>query len=221
MSVIQELRKDYETRGLNRADMDDNPMHQFELWFNQAVEHCPGRWYEPNAMTLSTHGDDQKLISSRTVLLKHFDDQGLVFFTNYGSEKGQQIAATGVVAALFHWPYLARQIRFSGIVEKTSREMSEMYFHSRPRRAQLGALASAQSAELKSREHLVLLTSELDEKHKDQPVPLPDSWGGYRIKPFQFEFWQGKLDRLHDRFKYELKNDDLASNDWVVRRLYP
>lgn len=217
MNVFEEIRKEYETRGLDRQDLSDDPFQQFDRWFKEAVEKSPGRWTEPNAMTLSTCVDNS--VTSRTVLLKEYEDRQFVFFTNYDSEKGVQLSKNPSASLLFHWPYLGRQIRINGTVERTSREHSEKYFHSRPRGAQLGASASAQSTELGSREHLDDLRKQLDKQHEGQPVPLPDSWGGFGLRPNRFEFWQGRLDRLHDRFQFSLNAD--SNDSWEIRRLFP
>jgi pyridoxamine 5'-phosphate oxidase len=146
-------------------------------------------------------------------LLKSIEDDGLRFFTNYESTKGQQLSANPRAAVALHWPYLGRQIRVEGQVEKTSREVSEAYFHSRPRGSQLGAAASQQSAVIESRSDLDQQRNRLDFQFKDQPIPLPDNWGGYLLKPSLIEFWQGRLDRLHDRIVYEFD----GSWDWNRR----
>ena len=233
MSVFDEIRKEYETQGLEREDLAADPFAQFGRWFQEAVERVPGAWLEPNAMTLSTAAPCQSatspsaeensvLVTSRTVLLKAYDETGMVFFTNYQSEKGQQLAANPQAALLFHWPYLGRQIRINGTVEKTSRQISEDYFHQRPRGAQLGAAASQQSETIESRQTLDQRQHTLDETYEGQPVPLPDNWGGYRLCPHRFEFWQGRLDRMHDRFRYDRVQDTSGSEpSWQIARLQP
>ena len=222
MSVIHNLRKSFETRGLSESDLDADPLKQFQSWFDQAVQHKPGDWFEVNAMTLSTCSQATGQVTSRTVLLKQFDENGFVFFTNYESEKGKQLAENPQAALLLYWPYLARQIRINGHVAKTTREVSEKYFHSRPRRSQLGASASVQSSELDSRERLERATSELDVKHRGKEVPLPQSWGGYCLQPVRFEFWQGRTNRLHDRFRYlRIDDNSESASAWGIIRLYP
>ena len=227
MSVFDDVRKEYETRGLDRSQLVADPFEQFAAWFQDAVEHVPGKWLEPNAMTLSTAAPEQRsgtdealLVTSRTVLLKQFDDAGMTFFTNYQSEKGQQLARNANASLLFHWAYLGRQIRLNGTVEKTSRQAAADYFHQRPRGAQLGALASQQSAAIETREQLDSFQTELDEKHAGKPIPLPEHWGGYRLSPIRFEFWQGRLDRMHDRFRYDRWTAG-SDSQWQITRLQP
>ncbi len=222
MSAPEQLRLEMEHRGLDLDQLDSDPLVEFDRWYRLAEETRPGRWYEPNAMTLSTCGLQPSLLTSRTVLLKHYDANGLVFFTNYLSEKGRQLEENPHACVLLHWHYLGRQIRVSGGITKTDRAMSEAYFHTRSRASQLGALASAQSAELPSREHLGNMVSELEQLHQDQPVPLPDHWGGYILNPVRFEFWQGRLNRLHDRFRYDRVHAQPADRpQWTIQRLFP
>lgn len=216
MNVFEEIRKEYESRGLNRQDLLEQPMQQFDGWFREAVDKTPGRWIEPNAMTLSTCVNG--FVTSRTVLLKEYESGQFVFFTNYESEKGQQLQQNPSACLLFHWPWLGRQIRINGQAELTSREKSEKYFHSRPRGAQLGAYASCQSSELVSREHLDQQREQLEQEFDGQDVPLPDTWGGFALTPTRFEFWQGRTDRLHDRFQYARQAEGA---DWKITRLYP
>ncbi len=218
MNVFEEIRKEYESRGLNRDDLHADPLQQFDVWFRQAVEKAPGKWIEPNAMTISTCVNN--FVTSRTVLLKEYQQGQFVFFTNYASEKGTQLLANPQAAMLFHWPYLGRQIRINGTVAKTTREHSERYFHSRPRGSQIGAYASQQSSELQSREQLDQLRQELDKQFVDSEIPLPETWGGFALQPTRFEFWQGRLDRLHDRFVYSRKNEQV-DDAWQIKRLSP
>ncbi|MGI9515734.1 MAG: pyridoxamine 5'-phosphate oxidase [Pirellulaceae bacterium] len=217
MNTIQELRKEYELHGLDRAELYDNPMQQFDVWFRDAIRHTPGKWYEPNAMTLST--SESGIVTSRTVLLKDYDEVQFVFFTDYGSEKGRQLESNPRASLLFHWHFLGRQIRIVGRVEKTTREISAEYFHKRPRGAQLSAYVSAQSCALESREHLQHLRTELEQKLAGDQVPLPDDWGGYSLQPDRLEFWQGRRDRAHDRFQYT--RSDEGTGGWVIVRLAP
>jgi len=212
---FKDLRKEYETHGIDESELLDDPIAVFKIWFVDASESCPADWYETNAMTLST-SDGSGHVTSRVVLLKGIDEESIRFYTNYGSTKGQQLAANPRAAVNFHWPWLGRQVRMSGTVEKTSREDSETYFHSRPRGSQIGALASKQSNELESPEVLAKVAAELEAKHEGQPVPLPEAWGGYQLTPDSIEFWQGRLNRLHDRVVYRNQ-----SGIWTRGRLSP
>lgn len=209
------IRKEYESQGLDRATFSDDPLAQFRTWYDVAVENLPGKWFEPNAMALAT-ADKTGRVSVRYVLLKGIVAEGIRFFTNYDSDKGKQLASNARCSVAFHWPYLGRQVRIEGAVEKTTREVSEEYFHSRPRGSQIGAAVSPQSASIG-------LRTELEEKREamlktlgDSPVPLPENWGGYLIRPDRFEFWQGRRDRLHDRIVYKLEN-----GRWEIVRLAP
>jgi len=214
---FQAIRKEYENRGIDETGLPEMPMDLFRDWYQLAVEKCPGRWMEPNAMALAT-ADLKGNASNRYVLMKHIEDDGIQFFTNYESEKGKQLAANPKCAVAFHWPYLGRQVRMVGEVEKTSREVSEKYFHSRPRGSQIGASASRQSSVVESRSQLDEDRKQLDAKFADQPVPVPETWGGYLIRVDRFEFWQGRLDRLHDRIVYSFDKD---SGVWSRVRLSP
>jgi pyridoxamine 5'-phosphate oxidase len=199
--------------GLRRRDLDPDPVKQFANWFTAAIE---AGIRDVNAMSLATAGGDGKP-SVRIVLLKGFDQDGFVFFTNYESEKGRQLEENSYAACVFYWIELDRQIRVSGRVEKTSREESERYFRSRPLGSQLGAWASRQSDVLDARRVLDARMAEMTERYADSPVPLPPHWGGYIIKPNLFEFWQGRPNRLHDRFRYTRQGD----GSWQIDRLAP
>lgn len=207
---FQALRKEYQTDGIDDAGLLADPIEQFRVWFDAAAKACPGEWYEPNAMTLAT-ADSAGAVTARIVLLKGVDAGtektagSIRFFTNYDSTKGQQLADNPVAAVVFNWAHQGRQVRMEGNVTKTSRDVSESYFHSRPRGAQLGAAVSRQSAEIKSRQELQDARDQLDKKLEGQPVPLPENWGGYQLTPTKVEFWQGRLDRLHDRVIYQLE----------------
>lgn len=190
-------------------------MPLFQAWYELAIEKCPGPWFEPNAMSLAT-ADQAGVVSNRYVLLKKIESDGIQFFTNYDSCKGQQLAENPNCSVAFHWPYLGRQIRIQGKATKTSREVSEAYFHSRPRGSQLGAVASQQSSVVSDRSHLESKRAELDKQFENATVPLPENWGGYHITIDRIEFWQGRLDRLHDRIVYEK-----AGEDWEQTRLAP
>lgn len=200
-------------KGLRRSDLNPDPIKQFANWFTTAIETGIG---DVNAMSLATAGQDAKP-SVRIVLLKSFDEDGFVFFTNYESEKGKQLEANPYAALGFYWIELDRQIRISGKVDKTSRKESQTYFHSRPVGSQLSAWASRQSAVLDGRRVLDARMEEMNERFADKRVPLPPHWGGYRLKPDNMEFWQGRSNRLHDRFRYTRHSD----GSWLIERLAP
>lgn len=213
MADLTTMRTEYATIGLHREDLDANPFAQFELWFNQALE---AKLIEPNAMTLATVGADLKP-SQRTVLLKRYDEKGLVFFSNYESRKSKQIEQNSCVATHFAWLGLERQLRIEGIIQKISKAESLKYFLSRPRGSQIGAWVSHQSEVVSSRSILEEKFEQIRRKFAKGEIPIPDAWGGYIIIPTLFEFWQGGKDRLHDRFEYTLQKD--AS--WKIERLEP
>uniref|UniRef100_UPI001180AEAD pyridoxamine 5'-phosphate oxidase n=2 Tax=Marinicella litoralis TaxID=644220 RepID=UPI001180AEAD len=197
---------------LNRADLLSNPLQQFEKWFQQART---AELKEVNAMSIATVRADG-MPQVRTVLLKIFDERGFVFFTNYNSAKSQEIQSNPKASILFPWLDLERQVRISGAVEKVSKVESLKYFASRPRGSQLGAWISEQSQVISSRKVLTTLLNQIKDKFKEGEVPLPDAWGGYRIIPESYEFWQGRASRLHDRFKYTKDKDH-----WLINRLAP
>src|SRR5437870_8596353 len=206
-------RYDHASRGLRRRDLDPNPIKQFANWFTAAIE---AGIRDVNAMSLATAGQDGKA-SVRIVLLKGFDQDGFVFFTNYESEKGKQLDANPYAALAFYWIELDRQIRISGKVTKTSREESQTYFHSRPIGSQLSAWASRQSEVIDARRVLDARMAEMTERFGDQSIPPPPHWGGYRLKPDTMEFLQGRPNRLHDRFRYTRQTD----GSWQIERLAP
>ena len=212
---FHDIRKEYENLGIDEASLLESPIEQFRNWYDLAVEKSPGKWFEANAMSLAT-SDGAGNVSNRYVLLKQILDEGIQFFTNYESQKGRQLKANPNCAVAFHWPYLGRQVRIEGAVEKTSKEVSEAYFHSRPRGSQIGAAASLQSSVVETRELLDEQRRKLGQDYEGQSVPLPEYWGGYLIRPRRFEFWQGRLDRLHDRIVFE--NHD---GHWSRSRLSP
>jgi pyridoxamine 5'-phosphate oxidase len=212
---FKELRKEYETQGIDDAKLGDDPFIAFQAWFQSATETCPETWNEPNAMTLATAGADLA-VSSRTVLLKGIDADSIRLYTNYGSTKGRQLEENPNASVTFHWAWLGRQVHMRGTVKKTSREDSETYFHSRPRGSQLAALASQQSSRIDSREHLEKVRAELEAKLEGEEVPLPESWGGYALTPTYIEFWQGRLDRMHDRVVYQK-----VDSGWEKFRIAP
>lgn len=206
------MRQGYDNAGLTRENLNPDPIKQFEAWFQDATEAEP----IPNAMSLATASKSNQP-ALRTVLLKFFDSNGFVFFTNYGSRKARQITENTQVAALFHWMALERQVSITGTAEKINAAESLKYFLSRPRGSQLGAWVSEQSSVLTSRKVLEMKLEEMKRKFSDGKIPLPDFWGGYRIKPENIEFWQGQPDRLHDRFLYS-KDEE---GTWQINRLAP
>jgi pyridoxamine 5'-phosphate oxidase len=209
---LAEFRKEYSDRGLRREELDPDPVAQFSAWFMQATELAV---HEPNAMTLATV-DESGMPFQRTVLLKYYDHDGFVFFTNYGSRKAAQIAANPRVCLLFPWITLERQVIIQGLAEKISTAESLRYFASRPRESQIGAWVSNQSEVITSRKFLMQKLAEIRDKFSHGEIPLPSFWGGYRVVPQAVEFWQGGPARLHDRFLY--RNND---GGWAIERLSP
>ena len=213
MIDLYEMRKKYIAKGLEESELNENPYKQFELWFNQAIN---ANLREPNAMSLATVNKDM-MPSIRTVLLKIFDENGFVFFTNYKSKKAQDIEVNPQASALFAWLDLDRQVKIEGKIEKISSSASLKYFLSRPKGSQLGAWVSRQSDIITSRSLLEAKFNELKTKFLDGKIPFPSFWGGYIIKASKIEFWQAGEDRLHDRFLYSLQDD----NTWKIKRLAP
>ncbi|MEY5046567.1 MAG: pyridoxamine 5-phosphate oxidase [Bacteroidota bacterium] len=209
---IADIRKDYQLKSLSEHEVNQNPFAQFSVWWNEAVQ---SDIVEVNAMALSTVTSTGKP-SSRIVLLKGYDEQGFVFFTNYSSDKGQQLALNHFAALLFFWKELERQVRIEGIVSKVSDEESDAYFNSRPVGSRLGAWASPQSQKISDREVLNNELMKFTERFDQGNIPRPEHWGGYRVKPTRIEFWQGRSNRLHDRVLYEQDNDN-----WQISRLAP
>lgn len=207
------LRQDYAQRGLRRAELAADPVTQFNAWLAEAQGQ---QILEPNAMTLATV-DAAGQPWTRTVLLKICDARGFTFFTNYDGAKGRQLAGNPQAALTFWWGALERQVNITGIVEKTSAEESETYFHSRPASSQIGAWASAQSEVVADRAQLEAQFSAALEKHSETEIPLPPHWGGYRLAPQTIEFWQGRRSRLHDRLRYTRQPD----GGWKIERLAP
>ncbi len=210
---IPQMRKEYDMGSLSEADMDADPLRQFEKWFQQVLA---ANLPEPNAMTLATATPDGQP-SARMVLLKAFDSSGFTFFTNYDSRKGRELAANPRAALLFFWHELHRQVRIEGTVELVSEAESDAYFHSRPLGSRLSAFASAQSVVIASRAVLEERVRELMQRFPDGEVPRPPHWGGYRVRPVAIEFWQGRPDRLHDRLRYQRVQPD----GWRLERLSP
>ena len=199
--------------GLTRKNLDPNPFKQFEQWFQAALAAEP---VLPEAGSLATATREGKL-SSRMVLLKDFDERGFVFYTNYESRKGTELAENPNAALVFYWRQLERQICITGTVSKVSREESEAYFRTRPRESQIGALVSRQSQVIANREVLESRFQQLMSEYEGREIPLPSYWGGYRLSPATIEFWQGRPDRLHDRFLYKRQ----SSGQWQLERLSP
>jgi pyridoxamine 5'-phosphate oxidase len=212
MPDLHNIRKEYVRDRLAIDQLDTNPFVQFGKWLDASVE--SGVDY-PNAMVLSTVGKNGRP-SSRTVLLKNFDPSGYVFFTNYKSRKGNELEENHYASLLFPWLALERQVRIEGIVKQTLADESDAYFNERPVESRIAAIVSEQSSEIPSREYLENLVNKLREGQKGNLMPRPDHWGGYRLVPDRFEFWQGRENRLHDRFEYYLVNDE-----WKIRRLAP
>lgn len=210
--TVAALRKDYGQDSLNESDVAANPFDQFNAWFEQALA---AEVNEPNAMNVATVDADGRP-TSRIVLIKQFDRRGFTWYTNYDSQKGRQLAANPHAALLFFWSELERQIRIEGVVERTSAEESDKYFHSRPLKSRLAAIASAQSAPIANRAALEQNYDAVAAQYGDSP-PRPDNWGGFRLVPQRIEFWQGRRSRFHDRIVYTLQ----ADGSWTRERLQP
>ena len=211
-SSIADLRKSYERAELNEEASHADPLNQFAQWLNEAIT---AQVPEPNSMTVATVASNLRP-STRVVLIKGFDARGIVWFSNYDSRKGQELAGNPYAALQFHWVELERVVRIEGVVEKVSAEESDEYFHSRPLDSRIGAWASPQSEVIASRRVLVTNAARYAAKFLLQP-PRPPHWGGYRLKPDNWQFWQGRKSRLHDRLRYTLQADD----SWLRERLSP
>ncbi|BDQ01562.1 pyridoxamine 5'-phosphate oxidase [Ignavibacterium sp.] len=209
-NTLNNLRKNYEKGELLESQINPDPYRQFEIWFDDVLN---SNIYEPNTMILATSLENKP--SARVVLLKGFDSSGFKFYTNYNSRKGKELSLNPNAALLFYWMELERQVRIEGRVEKLSREESLEYFNSRPIESRYGALASNQSDLIPNREYLERKFSELKKKYGDNP-PMPENWGGYKLIPELFEFWQGRPNRLHDRIVYQK-----SENSWKIFRLSP
>jgi len=212
---LSQFRREYLKGGLSRTDLHPDPVIQFSQWFEQARK---TEIADPTAMILATVGAAGRP-SQRTVLLKYFDEEGLVFFTNYGSRKANEIAGNPQVSLLFVWLELERQVMFTGKAEKISTAESARYFLSRPKESQMAAWVSSQSRPLSSRQMLMQKFQEMKSKIGEGKVPLPSFWGGYRVVPEEIEFWQGGQNRLHDRFLYQRQEG--AATTWSIARLAP
>jgi pyridoxamine 5'-phosphate oxidase len=213
MTSLADLRKNYTLGSLDVADVHADPIQQFHHWFDQALE---ARLPEPNAMTVAT-ANAQGRPTARILLLKGTDEQGFVFFTNYESRKGHELAVNPRASLLFYWIELERQVRIDGSVEKISAAQSDAYFASRPLGSRIGAWVSAQSQLIESRAVLEIREREMAEKYGEHP-PRPPHWGGYRVVPDEIEFWQGRPSRLHDRIVYARAS---AADAWAIGRLSP
>ncbi len=209
---LEDLRKNYKLKSLDTKDVKLNPFEQFAQWFDEVLN---SELIEPNAMILAT-ADKNGKPSARTLLLKGFSEKGFVFYTNYESRKGKELAENKNAAILFYWPELERQVRIEGKVEIISRKESEKYFKTRPFKSKVGAWASNQSEVISSRFIIIKKFLYYLAKFHSKDIPIPDNWGGYILIPESFEFWQGRPNRLHDRVRYRLDNEI-----WVIERLSP
>lgn len=209
---IAAIRKEYSLKSLDLNNIADNPLIQFKVWFQEALTASA---IETNAMTLATINKDNKP-SARVVLLKGID-HGFLFFTNYESDKGKELAIHPFAALTFFWPELERQVRVEGRVEKVTAAESDEYFFSRPEPSQIGAWTSPQSHVIPDREYLQRRQEEVEEKFKNEKITRPEHWGGYRLVPQSVEYWQGRPSRLHDRIKYDLDE----TGNWQINRLAP
>lgn len=212
MTNYQDYRREYEANGLRREDLESDPFAQFNNWLNDAEVACP---LDATSMTLATADVDGRP-TARMVLLKSFDKQGMVWYSDNRSEKGQQLVQNPQAALLFYWQTLERQVRITGKVEVLSEDIIEAYFHSRPRGSQISAAISPQSQIVANRAELEQSVADLESQMTDKPIPRPASWIGYCLQPDSFEFWQGRPSRLHDRFRYQL-----LDNGWHIDRLAP
>lgn len=210
---IADIRKDYKLKSFLETDTVDNPINQFSIWWNEAIE---SEIDEVNAMTLAT-ANKHGLPSARIVLLKGFSQDGFVFYTNYHSHKGSELLENPNAALVFFWKELERQIRIEGTVKKCSALESDAYFQSRPEGSKIGAWASPQSSVIKNRIVLEENVLHFQQKFYNENIPRPESWGGYIVKPNLIEFWQGRSNRLHDRIQYKI----LGNGSWLKERLAP
>ena len=210
---MTKLRREYTDAGLDERDVDANPFRQFEKWFQEAID---AKLDLPDAMTLATATRDG-MPSARIVLLRGFDERGFVFYTDYESQKGEELAENPNAALVFYWRELDRQVRITGQVNKVSRENSNNYFQSRPVDSRLAALASKQSEVIPNRAVLEERFKQLAAQYQDEEIPLPSDWGGYRLYTNIIEFWSGRPSRLHDRLRYTREPND----NWRIERISP
>lgn len=210
---IQDIRTDYKLASLEIENVQPNPIEQFKIWFEEAIK---AQILEPNAMVLSTV-DANLQPHARVVLVKDISESGFTFFTNYQSNKGQELSQNTAACLTFFYPQMERQIRIEGSVSKISREESDLYFQSRPLGSKIGAWVSEQSKKINSRAELEQKQAELEKQYSEKPIPIPEYWGGYLLNPNLIEFWQGRSSRLHDRILYELD----SSKNWQISRLSP
>lgn len=211
---LSHYRQIYNQGELLESNLSDNPMQQFQSWFLEAQQSDTER--EANAVSVASIGTDG-FPKTRVVLLKKYTHEGFIFYTNYNSEKGKAIAQNPNVCLSFFWAGLERQVIIKGIAEKLSENLSDGYFESRPRGSQLGAIVSAQSEVIPSREYLQEKLTALENFYENKEIPRPDYWGGFLVRPISIEFWQGRPNRLHDRIRYSLTDDF----DWKIERLSP
>ena len=212
---MHDMRRQYTMGGIDESALLECPLAQLDQWCQIAIQNNEVDWFEPTAMTLATASRDGQ-VSARIVLLKGIDDRGAMFYTNYESAKGHQLLENPHASLVLFWPHLEQQVRLEGSVERVSRELSEKYFHSRPRGSQIGAVISPQSQVIGSRAELEKKVVELESQLNGAPVPLPSFWGGYRLVPVRVEFWQGRENRLHDRVRYVNE-----AGKWRRERLAP
>tara|TARA_B100001250_G_scaffold378833_1_gene368980 strand:- start:213 stop:848 length:636 start_codon:yes stop_codon:yes gene_type:complete len=211
MKNIENIRTNYNLSKLEESNLKYSPINQFKIWFSEIVDQV----LEPNAMVLSTCSQ-HNIVSSRVVLLKEIQRDGFIFYTNYNSVKGKHIKSNSNVSLSFFWPSFQRQVRVNGIAVKTSHQKSVNYFKKRPRKSQIAAWASFQSEEVENRTLLESLFSDFEKKFNKKIIPKPPDWGGYKVIPQSVEFWQGRQNRMHDRFLYVKKN-----SKWLISRLAP
>jgi len=212
MADLNELENDYEENELNEADLLQDPFKQFDIWLEDAINEGLD---DPNVMILSTVSESNRP-SSRIVLLKEFNQKGFTFYSNYQSKKGKHLKKNSYGSLLFPWHTIKRQVRIEGKIDKISQEESDAYFNTRPFGSKIEAWISPQSEEIASRDYLVNQELKFKQKYEGKSVPRPSHWGGYRLMPDLFEFWQERENRLHDRFEFSL-----IKNQWIVRRLAP
>jgi pyridoxamine 5'-phosphate oxidase len=212
MQDLAQIRKEYSLHSLDEKSISSSPFKQFEKWFNEALS---AKVLEPNAMNLATVTENNRP-TSRIVLLKGFNEEGFSFYTNYQSSKGKQLEQVPYAALTFFWPELERQVRIEGAIERVATDQSDEYFKSRPRESQIGAWASPQSSVIASRNIIEERYKNVEKKFEGKSLERPNQWGGYLVKPFLIEFWQGRPSRLHDRIQFTL-----IDGVWKINRLAP